>query len=168
MQEEDDLEASFNRYDLNKDGVIDSEEAIQLLVDAGAQPDLKLAREIVDSMDVSNTGTVSLDEFKQAVDRAAEPISKRIYPITGTLLLNFLGQGIMVPILPILARSAGLSVSELGVVASATSIARLCMNVPASMFAERFGRRPLLVCVMCHVIHCSAASQRRSRKWSSS
>ena len=51
----------------------------------------------------------------------------------------------MMPVLPLLMRTAGLSISELGVVTSAGAIARLVLNVPATVFAERVGRRPLLV-----------------------
>ena len=66
MQEEDALRDTFNSYDIDKDGVLDSEEAAQLLVDAGGQVDLESAREIVKSMDVSNSGSICWDDFKQA------------------------------------------------------------------------------------------------------
>ena len=47
--------------------------------------------------------------------------------------------------LPVLARTAGLSASELGLVTGASAFARILSNVPAAMLAERVGRRPLLV-----------------------
>jgi MFS family permease len=48
-------------------------------------------------------------------------------------------------VLPVLARTAGLSASELGLVTGASAFARILSNVPAAMLAERVGRRPLLV-----------------------
>ena len=56
----------FDIYDKNKDGMIDSEEAVQFLIDAGAPANAESAREFINSMDVSNTGSVTFDEFKQA------------------------------------------------------------------------------------------------------
>ena len=45
---------------------MDSEEAVQFLIDAGAPANPESAREFINSMDVSNTGSVTFDEFKQA------------------------------------------------------------------------------------------------------
>lgn len=59
--------------------------------------------------------------------------------------MRYSGQGILLPVLPVLARSLGLSALELGLVNSASSLARILCNVPAAALAERFGRRPLLV-----------------------
>ena len=65
---------------------------MQLLKDAGAEDtSMAAAQATVDSMDMSNTGEVDWTEFKSAVDHAAEPVSSRIYPISGSLLLNFTG-----------------------------------------------------------------------------
>jgi MFS family permease len=48
-------------------------------------------------------------------------------------------------VVPFLARSVGMSTSELGMVTAAAATARIVSNVPAALAAERFGRRPLLV-----------------------
>ena len=163
--ERDALRAQFDRYDTNNDGTIDEQEAVQLLVDAGM--DLSKAKEaahgVVHSITTTTTShttssndsnssnvsaaaaVVSWDDFKSAVDRAAEPVSNKIWPISASLLLNFSGQGVTWPILPILARSVGLGASELGIVTGASALARICSNVPAAALAERVGRKPLLV-----------------------
>lgn len=65
-QEEDALRTMFDYYDTKKDGAIDSDEAVQLFVDAGAPSDPESAREFINLMDVTNTGSVTFDEFKQA------------------------------------------------------------------------------------------------------
>ena len=44
-----------------------------------------------------------------------------------------------------LARSLDLSAADVGILTSATALARLICNYPASLFAERVGRRPLLI-----------------------
>ena len=49
------------------------------------------------------------------------------------------------PVLPVMARAAGMSASELGLVTGASALARVVTNVPAAQFAERVGRKPLLV-----------------------
>ena len=94
--EVDKLRERFASYDTNGSGHIDLQEARQLLVDAGhSETDEHAARAVVDSMDVKGDGRVEWDEFKSAVDRAAEPVSSRVWPISGSLLLNFTGQGVM-------------------------------------------------------------------------
>lgn len=158
--ERDDLRARFDAYDKNSDGAICENEAVQLLVDAG-MTDVdasKAAKDVVHSMSGGSSATTMASEkddatdlaiewvdFKRAVDRAAEPVSSKIWPISGSLLLNFSGQGVMWPVLPVLARSVGLGASELGMVTGASALARICSNVPAAALAERVGRKPLLV-----------------------
>ena len=94
--EVDKLRERFASYDTNGSGHIDLQEARQLLIDAGhSETDEHAARAVVDSMDVKGDGRVEWDEFKSAVDRAAEPVSSRVWPISGSLLLNFTGQGVM-------------------------------------------------------------------------
>ena len=140
------LRDRFGDYDVDNTGTIDVAEAVQLLKDAGAtDTSVSAAQATVDSMDPTSSGEVRWDAFKSAVDLAAEPVSSRVYPISGSLLLNFTGQGVMMPVLPVMARAAGMSASELGLVTGASALARVVTNVPAANFAERVGRKPLLV-----------------------
>lgn len=151
--EETKLRDLFDSYDTDSNGAIDLQEATRLLKDANANNDAATsetdleagAQKIIDSMDVNKNNQVEWNEFKEAVDRAAAPVSPRIYPISGSLLLKYTGMGVTWPILPILARSAGFSTSELGMVNAAGSLAGLVSNVPATLSAERFGRRPMLI-----------------------
>ena len=46
-----------------------------------------LVAQTVDSMDADGSGAIEWDEFRAAVQRAAEPVSTRIYPISGPLPL---------------------------------------------------------------------------------
>lgn len=144
--EADELRAQFDYYDVNKNGEIDETEAIQLLVDAGMTQTgaEQAAQDLVCSITTKDS-VVNWKDFKAAVDRAAEPVSAKVWPISASLLLNYSGQGVTWPILPILARSVGLGASELGIVTGASAFTRICANVPAAAAAEKIGRKPLLV-----------------------
>jgi MFS family permease len=88
---------------------------------------------------------VPWERLRDRVADAGRPVDGRVYPISGSLLLNFMGQGVMMPVLPLLARDAGLEAQGLGLVAGASALGRLLTNVPAASLANRLGRRPLLV-----------------------
>lgn len=55
------------------------------------------------------------------------------------------GQGVISPILPLYADSFGVSTAMVGATVTAFGLARLVTNVPAGIFADRRGRRWLLV-----------------------
>lgn len=61
--------------------------------------------------------------------------------IYGPTVLFALGQGAMIPILPVLAARHGADLATSGLVASALVIGQLCGNVPASWCVSRFGER---------------------------
>ena len=90
--ERNDLRARFDEIDSNASGAIEVDEARRLLVSAGrADATLAEAQSVVDSMDCNANGRVEWEEFRSAVDRAADPVDRRIYPISASLMLNFTG-----------------------------------------------------------------------------
>ena len=55
------------------------------------------------------------------------------------------GQGIVGPVLPLYARDFGVSTAMVGLTFTAFGLARLLLNIPAGLWADRRGRRFLLV-----------------------
>ena len=55
------------------------------------------------------------------------------------------GQGVVGPVLPLYARDFGVSATMVGLTLTVFALARLILNIPAGMIADRFGRRVLLI-----------------------
>ena len=55
------------------------------------------------------------------------------------------GQGVVGPVLPLYASNFGVSTSVVGLTLTVFALARLILNIPAGIIADRFGRRILLV-----------------------
>ena len=138
--EEDALRDIFG----DDDEPLSARDAQRLLESCGSPSSDADAAAVVEAM-APGANAVPWSTFKAAVDAAAVPIDQRVLPISGSLVLNFTGQGIMLPILPVLARSLGLAAAEIGIVTAASAGARLVLGIPAAKIAERIGRRPLLI-----------------------
>ena len=55
------------------------------------------------------------------------------------------GQGVVGPVLPLYARDFGVSATMVGLTLTVFALARLILNIPAGLIADRFGRRVLLI-----------------------
>ena len=55
------------------------------------------------------------------------------------------GQGVVGPVLPLYASNFGVSTSVVGLTLTVFALARLILNIPAGIIADRCGRRVLLV-----------------------
>lgn len=93
----------------------------------------------------SGTTSVGWAEWKEAVGSAALPVDRRVMPIYAALTLTFTAQGTQFPVLPQLATSLHLTAADLGLVTSATALARILSNGPAASLTGKVGRRPLLI-----------------------
>lgn len=70
---------------------------------------------------------------------------ERLIAICVSTVMVMAGQGVISPVLPIYADSFGVSTAMIGATVTAFGLARLVTNVPAGVFADRRGRRFLLV-----------------------
>lgn len=72
--------------------------------------------------------------------------NERVALIMITTALVMAGQGVVTPVLPLFARDFGASAASVGLTLSIFALARLLLNVPLGVLADRRGRRILLVC----------------------
>ncbi|MGH1504042.1 MAG: MFS transporter [Acidimicrobiales bacterium] len=70
---------------------------------------------------------------------------EKLLAICISTLLVTAGQGVVSPILPLYAKEFDVSTAMVGLTITSFGLARLVSNVPAGMFADRRGRRILLV-----------------------
>ncbi len=70
---------------------------------------------------------------------------ERLVLICGSTVLVMAGQGVVGPVLPIYADNFGVSAAVVGLTFTTFGLARLLLNVPAGIWADRAGRRVLLV-----------------------
>lgn len=79
----------------------------------------------------------------QSLNRARH--SKLLLPVFVPTLLLSLGQGVLVPTLPLYAKSLGLSFALVSVVVGAVSAGTLAADLPSGILLERVGRRPAML-----------------------
>lgn len=148
---EDELKRIFDEADSKGSGRLEVDDVAGLLQKAGAseRDALEAAGRVAAELQGGAVGgpavAVSWESFHAAVDKAAQPVDKRIWPISFSLSLHFLSLGTMAPCMPLLARDLGLSHSQLGMVTSASALARIALNIPFATLAEQVGRRPFLI-----------------------
>src|SRR3970040_1879000 len=66
----------------------------------------------------------------------------RVFSGSGSTVIVMLGQGIIAPVLPLYAADFGVSLTMIGVVLSAFALARMVLNTPLGLVADRQGRPP--------------------------
>lgn len=71
--------------------------------------------------------------------------SRDLIVLCGATFLVMAGQGVVSPIIPLYASDFGVSAAMVGLTLTVFAFARLLLNVPAGIIADRYGRRILLV-----------------------
>lgn len=71
--------------------------------------------------------------------------SHELIVLCGATFLVMAGQGVVSPIIPLYAKDFGVSATMVGLTLTVFALARLVLNVPAGIIADRYGRRVLLV-----------------------
>jgi len=69
----------------------------------------------------------------------------RVVAVCGSTLCMMLGHGVAAPCVPLLSSHLGASAGDVGFALSTFGFARLALNVPVGVAADRLGRKPLLV-----------------------
>ena len=81
--------------------------------------------------------------MKGLIERLRE--SQALIILCSTKFFVMAGQGVVSPVLPLYAKEYGVGATVVGLTLTVFALARLIVNVPAGMIADRFGRRILLV-----------------------
>ncbi|BDA45298.1 probable quinolone resistance protein NorA at N-terminal half [Coccomyxa sp. Obi] len=71
--------------------------------------------------------------------------NERLLVVAASTMIMSLSHTALRPVLPTFAKSFGVGAAAVGSTISVYAIARLMMNLPAGMLADRYGRKPLLV-----------------------
>jgi len=139
------LRKHFDKFDKDGNGAIDRVEAHELLSSAGLTPTQEQVSSTISSMDLDGDGLIQWEEFRQAVESAAEPVSPHVRPISSTMMLSMIGQSVAGTLIPLIALNLGLSTAQIGLIQSASFFSRILCNVPTTVWATKVGRRPLLI-----------------------
>lgn len=65
--------------------------------------------------------------------------------LCGATFLVMAGQGVVSPVLALYAKEFGVGTTMVGLTVTIFAVARLIVNIPAGMIADRFGRRVILI-----------------------
>ncbi|CAL5228622.1 g11787 [Coccomyxa viridis] len=71
--------------------------------------------------------------------------NERLLVVAASTMIMSLSHTALRPVLPVFAKSFGVGAAAVGTTISVYAIARLMMNLPAGILADRYGRKPLLV-----------------------
>ena len=77
--------------------------------------------------------------------RAKFQEAEKLLILCGATFLVMAGQGVVGPVLPLYARDFGVSATMVGLTLTVFALARLILNIPAGLIADRFGRRVVLI-----------------------
>lgn len=71
--------------------------------------------------------------------------AEQLLVLSGATFLVMVGQGVVAPVLPLYARDFGVGATMVGLTLTLFASARLVLNIPAGLVADRYGRRILLI-----------------------
>ncbi len=84
--------------------------------------------------------------------------NRNLVIVCGLIAASQMSWGVVVPVLPLYARSFGASGADLGLIVSLFVVGRLIVNIPAGRLAERFDARRLLLAAVGGVVVCSVVT----------
>ncbi len=84
-------------------------------------------------------------ERGRAEDAARHEESQLVSRLSIVVLLEWMGGGVILPLLPLYLRQQGISPAYVGVTMAAFYFGALCLQYPAGRLVDRIGRRPILI-----------------------
>ena len=93
----------------------------------------------------SATDNISYEEFKNKIKASAEELDPRVWQLAGSFLLVGTSVGIVIPCMPLLVQSIGMTTSEFGVVISAFGLSKMLGNIPSAYWVDRYGRKTVMI-----------------------
>jgi MFS family permease len=146
---DDELARAFKSADTTGSGKLSRSDVRALLLAAhGAQlvdAERERAERVTDAVMQRFTGkldgTILPTNFLVDIKRIASQRDSRVWPIAGMMLVAGIAVGVVLPVMPLLVQSLGLSSAEYGNVIASFGFAKLLSNVPSAMMVTRLGRR---------------------------
>lgn len=89
-------------------------------------------------------GGVSFEVFRANLRKTAAQVDKRAYPIGVAMAITGTTVGIMMPAMPLLTQTLGISTTEFGIILGAFALSRLLGNLPTAILVEQVGRKRLM------------------------
>ena len=143
------LRDAFESVDADDSGSISRSEMSAFLsknmVDSSKSFSIDDVTNTVFSRTSNRTEEMSYDEFKRIITDLAEERDPRVYPVAGTLLIAGTAVGVILPVMPVLVNSIGLSQGQFGVIVASFGLSKLLVNIPAATMTDIYGRRNIMV-----------------------
>lgn len=104
------------------------------------------------SMQTLGQDQMTSKEFCSALKKSATALdTKRILPMTMSMVLVGSSVGVVTPAMPFVVQELGLTAGEYGLVVSAFALSKMAGNIPSAVLVERHGRKPYLVYSMAAI-----------------
>lgn len=143
------VSSAFDRIDQNGDGTIDRAEAEELLkgrVYACCPPEVWSVTPEQLLQKLGGTGQrVTRAEFTAAVEKIAETLDRRVWPLAQSQFFSCIMFAINQPLMPLLAKELGISMTQFGGIVALMPLVRVALAFPAVFVSNRYGRKPLTV-----------------------
>eukprot|EP00192_Tetraselmis_astigmatica_P003391 CAMPEP_0117674014 /NCGR_PEP_ID=MMETSP0804-20121206/14799_1 /TAXON_ID=1074897 /ORGANISM="Tetraselmis astigmatica, Strain CCMP880" /LENGTH=597 /DNA_ID=CAMNT_0005482829 /DNA_START=194 /DNA_END=1987 /DNA_ORIENTATION=+ len=148
---EEELRKVFASVDENGNGSLNYTEVEELVKQRLAEPSSnpetiqKHVRGIMSTFDLNQDGEVSYTEFADKVKDLSQAIDKRVLPLAVLVGLVGLAAGMVQPLMPLMIKDIGMSLSEYGMISCVYGLLKTLANVPAAILQDTLGRLPVML-----------------------
>ncbi|CAL1154414.1 unnamed protein product [Cladocopium goreaui] len=146
----EELRKAFERLDVDQSGTLCASELRLLMAEVkghhATEEELDRAVDaLLTTYHRGKDGALNFKEFEEAVLSMASPVDRRAYALAIAIGIAFGGFSVTFPMGPTLIQHFGMSQLQFGTLTTAFAMAKLCGNIPSSIFSEAYGRKALLV-----------------------